>query len=484
MVFIPMKNIGYTFGMRSTSTPSNAPSSDTRPLSSNTSSLTSKEFIMGRIKENFDLETQSCLAKDCNTSSDAEVNRGNSTQLQYQLRRLRRRCAKLERKLQEKEADIQAMQEQQQLRFPLLVHETMRSLRSLDSSKSEQIANPSVLSHSVISSIAQDRIDTDARIHEYEQQIAELYEENQQEKLKNEMLSECLRDQKHAKAKLMKACKHVKQELQAMKDSGLSQMLVDIEARCDALEKEKAQITKELLTERALRAEQESQQKITSNQLDDLVLESTRWEDIVTRKNEQLQQSRDQICEQQLTIENLKADLKGVEQTFSRPRELCREDEQEEMEQLKSTLSIQRTKIEEVQRELQRQKTENDFLRHRLASQHGERQYLDDNSSCASTETYDKVLIQVRFIKKRLCALRALVQTYEETNTLDINLLSEEELFRKNFPDNDTVAARSCKEYAMQLSGGILEAARYVSELQQVVEDASARLLGSTCALQ
>ncbi|KUF99184.1 hypothetical protein AM588_10010165 [Phytophthora nicotianae] len=227
---------------------------------------------MGRIKENFDLETQSCLAKDCNTSSDAEVNRGNSTQLQYQLRRLRRRCAKLERKLQEKEADIQAMQEQQQLRFPLLVHETMRSLRSLDSSKSEQIANPSVgglcawsddleihiedmlqvLSHSVISSIAQDRIDTDARIHEYEQQIAELYEENQQEKLKNEMLSECLRDQKHAKAKLMKACKHVKQELQAMKDSGLSQMLVDIEARCDALEKEKAQITKELLTERAL----------------------------------------------------------------------------------------------------------------------------------------------------------------------------------------------------------------------------------------
>lgn len=83
-------------------------------------------------------------------------------------------------------------------------------------------------------------------------QIAELYEENQQEKLKNEMLSECLRDQKHAKAKLMKACKHVKQELQAMKDSGLRQMLVDIEARCDALEKENAQMVVELFAERSL----------------------------------------------------------------------------------------------------------------------------------------------------------------------------------------------------------------------------------------
>lgn len=66
------------------------------------------------------------------------------------------------------------------------------------------------------------------------------------------MLSECLRDQKHAKAKLMKVCKQVKQELQAVKDSGLSQMLMDIEARCDALEKEKNNIEDKLSAERAL----------------------------------------------------------------------------------------------------------------------------------------------------------------------------------------------------------------------------------------
>ena len=82
--------------------------------------------------------------------------------------------------------------------------------------------------------------------------IAKLYEENRNEKLKNEMLSECLRDQKHAKSKFMKACRQAKQELQAVKDSGLSQMLVDIEARCSALEKKKDNMTDELLVEISL----------------------------------------------------------------------------------------------------------------------------------------------------------------------------------------------------------------------------------------
>ncbi|KAF1787487.1 DNA polymerase alpha, subunit B N-terminal [Phytophthora cactorum] len=290
--------------------------------------------------------------------------------LQDQLRRLKRRCAKLERKLQEKEADIQTLQEQQQLRFPLLMHETMRSLRSLEDNQSDRTASPSLLSHSVISSMAHDRIDVDTRIHEYEQQIAELYEENQQEKLKNEMLSECLRDQKHAK-----------------------------------------------------RAEQESQQKATAKQLEDLILESTKWEGLTVLL---------------AFVENM------------------------------SKKSAQRKKVEEAQRELQRLTTENDFLREQLASQYGERLRQDDDSSCAAQETYDKLLIQM----------------YEETNTVDINLLDEEDSFRNNFSEDDTLAAHSCEEYAIQLSGSVLEAARYASELQQVVEDASARLIGSTCALQ
>ncbi|KAG7387315.1 hypothetical protein PHYPSEUDO_014494 [Phytophthora pseudosyringae] len=307
-----------------------------RPIasfSSDTSPLTSKEFLLDRIKQNFDLETQSCRQGDRIATQDTYVERGDVNHVQDQLRRLKRRCAKLERKLQGKEAEIQALQDQQQLRFPLLMHETMRSLRSLEDNQSDRTATP--LSHSVISSMAHDRRDVDAHIHEYEQQIAELYEENQQEKLKNEMLSECLHDQKHAKAKLMKACKHVKQELQAVKDSGISQMLVDIEARCDALEKEKAQIIEELSAERSLRAEQAAQQEVLAKQLEDFLQESAKWEelssDIVARKNEKLQQLRDQICEQQLTIENLKADLKFVEQRVNRRPELRREDDEEEV---------------------------------------------------------------------------------------------------------------------------------------------------------
>ena len=82
--------------------------------------------------------------------------------------------------------------------------------------------------------------------------IAKLYEENQSERLKNEMLRECLRDQKHAKAKWMKACKQAKQKHQAIEDSGIREMLMDIEARCDALDKKNAQTVDELLAERSL----------------------------------------------------------------------------------------------------------------------------------------------------------------------------------------------------------------------------------------
>ncbi|KAL3668105.1 hypothetical protein V7S43_006969 [Phytophthora oleae] len=362
------------------------------------------------------------------------------------------------------------------------MHETMRSLRSLEGHQSDRTASASPLSHDALRNLTHERKDVDARIHEYEQQIAELYEENQQEKLKNEMLSECLRDQKHAKAKLMKACKHVKQELQAVKDSGLSQMLVDIETRCDDLEKEKAQVMEELLAERSLRAEQETKQKSISKQLDDLILESTKWEDIVSRKDKKLQLSRDQICEQQLAIENLKADLKIKERRVNRPQELS--GEEEEIKQLRSTINVFRSKVGEFQNELQQLKTENEFLREQLTSQHGARGLEDEDSSCAAQETYKKLLIQVRLIKRKILALKELVQTYEDTNTVNINLLDGGSSFYEECVDDDTLASHSCERKLMHLSGSVLEVARYLSELQEVVEDACARLIGSTCALQ
>ncbi|KAI9906511.1 hypothetical protein PsorP6_003376 [Peronosclerospora sorghi] len=82
--------------------------------------------------------------------------------------------------------------------------------------------------------------------------IAKLFEENKQEKLKNGMLKECLREQKHAKEKVMKACNHVKQKLQDLRDSGLRQMRLYMEARCNILKKGNIRLANEHLSQRSL----------------------------------------------------------------------------------------------------------------------------------------------------------------------------------------------------------------------------------------
>ncbi|KAG7396159.1 hypothetical protein PHYBOEH_002656 [Phytophthora boehmeriae] len=435
-------------------------------------SLSSKECLIGRIKHNFQLETRNCQLQGHN---GAEEGSSDADLIQTQLRRVKRRCAKLERKVQEKDKEILALQEQQQLRYPLLMHETMRSLQSLERNQLDSQLNELPLSHSVISDKAQERRDADARIHEYEQQVAKLYEEIQQEKLNNKMLNECLRDQKHSKAKLMKACKHMKQELQAMKDSGLSQMLVDIEARCNALEKEKEKMAEALQKERCLRVEQVVEQEKIAKQLEDVLLEFAKWEEIVDRKNRQLQQSRDQICEQQLAIENLKTDLKNAERKTGPP------EFHEEIEQLKGTVSTERARADDAQKTLQRVAAENDILLEKLATQ-AESKLVQSDAPCTAQATYNKVMIQVRYIKHKLRALTGLIQTYEETNAIDMNLLNEGSWMDAGIVEE--VAIQSCEKNVARLSGGVLEVSRSLSELQQAVEDVCARLLGSNCALQ
>jgi C4-dicarboxylate-specific signal transduction histidine kinase len=110
-------------------------------LSSDASPLTSKELLIGRIKHNFALETQSCRQRELRAPTESQNEEG---ELQSQVRRLKRRCAKLERRLQEKEAEIHALQDQQQLRFPLLMHETMRNLRSLEDNQSDRSSSAMV----------------------------------------------------------------------------------------------------------------------------------------------------------------------------------------------------------------------------------------------------------------------------------------------------------------------------------------------------
>ena len=84
----------------------------------------------------FNLETQRRLRSKHVSAPDDWTGSDTTRVMQDQLCHLKRRCAKLERKLQEKESMIQSLQEQQQLQFPLLVHETMRNLNLMDSNES------------------------------------------------------------------------------------------------------------------------------------------------------------------------------------------------------------------------------------------------------------------------------------------------------------------------------------------------------------
>lgn len=456
---------------------------EARPLSVEATPCTLDKTLIGRIKQKFDAETKSGCERDCKTAYTTQTDWDNEHKVRHQLRHLERRCAKLKRKLQEKETQIQALQEQQHSSFPLLMHETIRSLHSMDSKnankKGHELLQP--VSHSLIRNMAHEQSNVDARIHEYELQIAELYEENNQERLKSEMLKECLCELKRGKAKLMKACKHAKQELQAARDSGLSQMLMDIEVRCDSVEKEKAHVMDELLAERSLRTKQELKLKAVTEQLEKLRLESTKWEDTVAKNEEKLKQSRDQICDQQLTIENLKADAKKTERRYSRSPEPCQDGKQEEIEQLDSIISVLRAKVREAEQELHQVNTEVIYWRDQVTSQNEKRLSQSEEFSCTARDVNQKLLIQVRFISKRLRALIELVQVYHETSAVDINLLNEQHFFGKVHCTDDSLVN---EVDVTQLSCSVMEAARYVAELQQTVEDACARLMGSTCAMQ
>ncbi|KAI9917555.1 hypothetical protein PsorP6_012548 [Peronosclerospora sorghi] len=97
------------------------------------SSLPSKDLRMGNNKKCSQHETQLCERNECSMVPYILANCDKRRLKEDQMRRLKRRCTKLERMLQAKEAEILSMQDEtQQLQFPLLMHETMRNLHSLE----------------------------------------------------------------------------------------------------------------------------------------------------------------------------------------------------------------------------------------------------------------------------------------------------------------------------------------------------------------
>ncbi|GMF38107.1 unnamed protein product [Phytophthora fragariaefolia] len=257
----------------------------------------------------------------------------------------------------------------------------------------------------------------------------------------------------------MKVCKHLKQELQAAKDSGMAQMLVDIEARCSNLEKDKLSIEdatgnfSETARRYELRIYKMGRYNKKTRSLNVCSLNRILFffEGIVARKDEKLQQSRHQICEQQLAIENLKVDLQAADKKICSSPEHQQHDNQAELTVNSGTELV-------------------DFG----STQHDIHPEI----------TFTLISFQLRFIKNRLWALKELVQAYEERNIVDINLLGDENSLCEDNTVDGTSAARSCEDVAVALSESVVEATQCLSELQDAVEDACARLMGSTCALQ
>ena len=266
---------------------------------------------------------------------------------------------------------------------------------------------------------------------------------------------------------------------------------------------------------------------------------------IVARNNEMLQHARDQICEQQLMIENLTTDLKLADRNTARPSDHFHDCDNAEIEvicpysvflhvycflhavcvllmecliyfsflhqigRLKHIVNTEQVASHETKQRFSRFTEENDM------QGQGQRAFDDESGSseehvapCAAQNTFDRVLIQVWFVCHPLtitcadsdtnlfycvgweqiqhlqCKLRSLrdqLKQYEETNFIDVNALDEENWFQEEFAQG---SARSCVEYATHLSKSVVKSARYLLELQQIVEDVGARLMGESCALQ
>jgi hypothetical protein len=232
-----------------------------------------KDTLMHQIKHNFDLETHSFRSRILEATDEAARARERIDDVHHEMLRLRKKCAKLQKMLQERDATIACMQEQQDLQLPTLMHETMRSLHHAVEGNQIEADAASMMRSSVHRnrhqrSIIQEQMD--GRVHEYEKQvpfrddfsgieilltrlatirsiqISRLYEELHQEKQKNEMLQEVLKEQKRSKAKLMKACKFARREIEALKESDLSHLLEDLEIKCRELEHRNASLQDDL----------------------------------------------------------------------------------------------------------------------------------------------------------------------------------------------------------------------------------------------
>ncbi|TYZ63614.1 hypothetical protein PybrP1_002558 [[Pythium] brassicae (nom. inval.)] len=441
----------------------------------------SKDALVARIKRNFALETQT-LQRRIRDATDAAVQaRERVDAVQEELRVARATTRKLKAQLAERDATLRFLDEQQDT--ALLLRGVQRHLGA-----NNQVLGTS-LAISKTREAASDRAALDERFHEYETQIAQLYTEIQNEQQKNAMLRECLREQKLSKAKLMKACRLSRQEVEALKSSGLQQLLEDMQGRYQALEGENERLMRDLAEETSKAREAHESVQTISRSLASAREAQRSWEEALVCKDNKLAECREQIRAQQVVIENLQLDLCARyvrRSSFGGPHES--DDTQEETERSRLSaaeheIRAQRTKAEALERQL------------RLGSKAAAQRELSDergallSAAHSKSESLNELLALARQLRSQVDALSRLVRSCKETERVDIQLLAGDGWWCEDASIDDIRGRLSLVDDASEsdehaLRQELLLAMRSLRELQQMVDDACATALGNSCALQ
>ncbi|DBA02419.1 TPA: hypothetical protein N0F65_007238 [Lagenidium giganteum] len=179
----------------------------------NEASTEPKAEMIDRIKENFYRETLSFRKRIKDASEETARAHEKILDFQDDMLRWKRRCAKLQKALKEKDALLLELQAQALTTAPQRLDAMLGSVQGgMSNQKTHDIAMSAFAKASV------SQVSVDAHLHEYEKQVAALYAEINEEKQRRIVVEEYLWEQKHANSKLMKACKVARQEIERSKN--------------------------------------------------------------------------------------------------------------------------------------------------------------------------------------------------------------------------------------------------------------------------
>ncbi|TMW63423.1 hypothetical protein Poli38472_002364 [Pythium oligandrum] len=435
-----------------------------------------QDAVVKQIKRNFVLEAQSYRTRILEATHAAARARERVDDVQNESVRLKKKCFKLQKQLQERDSRIEMLQEQLDFKFPMLMHETMRGLNQVmeDNQDIEPLRPPSTAS--IRRSLEQAEI-VDERIYEYEKQVAQLYEELATEKQKNEMLTECLHEQKQAKAKLMKACKYAKKEIEAMKNSGMTQLLEDLQSRCRGLEADNTRLNEQIASATTNEGELQSTISEMRSQLMKHELEASSWNDRLRAKDDEIEQLRAQVREQQFALENYQQDYDLViGRKHSNDSNLSRSDLQDECDKLTRVLQRERTRVEELEEELAAARARSADLTDRKLEAY---EHSDVPSDPTVAQGLREVWHEVDQVNTKLSSLQTQLVEFGEPALLGLASHAKiSSLAPTDWPASDALACVAKVRSALHQSNVVIDG------MQQFVEDSYARALGNNCAMQ